>query len=507
MKRNVFAVLLVIMMLLTGCRGNIPSTPTEDNPTTTLSAQIKITAKGREYSIEEIQEGILKAFNTEFYYAGDYDVPMNRNLVLNKTLNYDLVFVDHEFQPFVLLIVNNLEHPWSTEEEPLYKFGIAFSEQGMEEKFYTMGTATRTELTFMTEERGETYLGSYSLHITEIVKPQHEQMSEEWKQQAEAAIRRYMDKNDFHYEKEENLEPGKYHVYIKGFSKADVDSVIVFEHENGNVYQGLYYFVHDISETRTADLNHVELVEDPGDSYYKEWLDKVRENAALHMEYWVQDSTTAEPACYLIQESGENLISIPIPRRNNMSGEEITMIQNFVQKKIQATTGEEFALTASAQNVKNKDQAYSQYYLVMESQVVYESDSHISIVFYGMLNLKGAAHPTHLLFALNYNPQTLQVISFSEKYVVDNQLYRTFADFAAKAIEEICEGVLPSGWASFSDPICSETAFINGLNEEKEFCYYLQDTGVVISYPVPFALGDHKEVLIPYNQLVESKTN
>jgi len=292
MQRKVFALLLlVLLMLLTGCRGNVPSgtvASTGDTPTTTQSAQIKITAKGREYSVEEIQEGILKAFNTEFYYAGNGHVHLNRNLILNKTLNYDLVFVDHEFLPYVLLIVNNLEHPLSTEEEPLYSFGIAFSEQGMEEKFYTIGTVTRTELTYMTEVRGETYLGSYSLHITEIVKPQHEQMSEEWKQRAEAAIRRYMDKNDFSSEKEKNLEPGKYHVYIKGFSKGDVDSVIVFEHENGNVYEGGYYFVHDISETLPADLNHVELVEDPSDSYYKKWLDKVRENAALHMEYWVQ---------------------------------------------------------------------------------------------------------------------------------------------------------------------------------------------------------------------------
>jgi len=55
MQRKVFALLLlVLLMLLTGCRGNVPSgtvASTGDTPTTTQSAQIKITAKGREYSV------------------------------------------------------------------------------------------------------------------------------------------------------------------------------------------------------------------------------------------------------------------------------------------------------------------------------------------------------------------------------------------------------------------------------------------------------------------------
>ena len=292
---------MIVALLISGCHRNTSHatlTSTVNTSATTpvtaetipQSVQIKVTAKGREYAIEEIRQGILKAFHTEFYYAGNDALHLNRNLILNKALTYDLVFVEDQFLPYVLLIVNNLDHPLSTEEEPLYSFGIAFSEQGMEEKFYTYGTAASNTLAYMTEDRDEVYLGSYSLRVSEIAKPQHEQMSEEWKQRAEAAIQLYMDKNDFYSEKEKNLEPGKYQVYIKGFSKGDVDSIIIFEHENGNVYQGFYYFVHGISEAQPADLNHVELVADPSDSY-DQWLEKVREGAALHMEYWVQSST------------------------------------------------------------------------------------------------------------------------------------------------------------------------------------------------------------------------
>ena len=296
-----FTMVICLLIAMTACRRNVPGatvastgdtqkTAPSNAETNPPSMQIKITAKGREYAIEEIRQGILKAFHTEFYYAGNDALHLNRNLILNKTLTYDLVFVEDQFLPYVLLIVNNLEHPLSTEEEPLYSFGIAFSEQGMEEKFYTYGTAASNTLAYMTEDRDEVYLGSYSLRVSEIAKPQHEQMSEEWKQRAEAAIQLYMDKNDFYSEKEKNLEPGKYQVYIKGFSKGDVDSIIIFEHENGNVYQGFYYFVHGISEAQPADLNHVELVADPSDGY-GQWLEKVREGAALHMEYWVQSST------------------------------------------------------------------------------------------------------------------------------------------------------------------------------------------------------------------------
>lgn len=292
-------IILIIALLMSGCMGKTPNTTvasTGDNTTTMpstaetapLSGEVKITAKGRTYSIEEIQQGILKTFHTEFYYASNDDLHLNRNLILNKALEYDLVFVDDLFQSYVLLIINNLEHPLSTEEKPLFVFGIAFSEQGMEEKFYTFGTTTRDTLTHMTEERNKMYLGRYFLHISEIVKPQHEQMSEEWKQRAETAIQRYMDKNDFYSKTEKNLEPGKYHVYIKGFSKGDVDTIIVFEHENGNIYQGFYYFVHDISADTPADLNHVELVSEP-DGDYAQWLDKLKENAALSMEYSVQE--------------------------------------------------------------------------------------------------------------------------------------------------------------------------------------------------------------------------
>ena len=141
--------------------------------------------------------------------------------------------------------------------------------------------------------------------------------------------------------------------------------------------------------------------------------------------------------------------------------------------------------------------------MLMESWVAYESDTHVSIVWRGLFNAKGAAHPTHWLLALNYNPKTLQMIPFTEKYTVNKQLYTTFADLAEKAIKNECGGTLPEGWDSFRDPLPAEEIFITAMTAENEFYYYLQNNGVTVSYPVAHPIGDHKEVTIPYDQLTK----
>jgi len=60
---------------------------------------------------------------------------------------------------------------------------------------------------------------------------------------------------------------------------------------------------------------------------------------------------------------------------------------------------------------------------------------------------------------------------------------------------------LPESWGTFSETICSKERFINGMTIGDEFSYYYTKNGVVISYPVVHALGDHKEVEISYDSL------
>ena len=79
------------------------------------------------------------------------------------------------------------------------------------------------------------------------------------------------------------MSPGKYNVYIQGFSESDDDTDIYFENEDGDIYRGLYYFIHNVSkhtESWPADLNHVERLEDAGTFAFE----KVRANAVLSFE-------------------------------------------------------------------------------------------------------------------------------------------------------------------------------------------------------------------------------
>ena len=215
------------------------------------------------------------------------------------------------------------------------------------------------------------------------------------------------------------------------------------------------------------------------------------------------DFLSTDSVDYLIEDSEANIISIEIPHTNNMSPEETAFIQQLVRKRVQKMTGAELDLIPSNKTVESKDREYSQYCILMETQVTQNVDTHVSIVFNGYYNKKGSAHPINWLFSVNYDRKTLQEIPFSNKFIINTELYHIFSDFAEKAIKDECGGAWPDGWGPFSEVLCSQNKFLAGMKNENDFCYYLQETGVVISYWVPHAIGDHKEVTIPYDKLQE----
>ena len=191
--------------------------------------------------------------------------------------------------PKVYIVTTNVEHPISTEQEfELCGFAIQLTEYGLQSYFYMQFPIAPQENYLDALPVGTVYLGHHSMKMSQITQPVHQKMSDRWKQHAETAIRLYMDKNNFYVvEDNKNLQTGKYNIYIQGFSESDVDSTIVFEHENGSIYVGQYYFVHSISGENPADLNHVELVEDTNADFI-EYLHRLKRNAALCMQYSVK---------------------------------------------------------------------------------------------------------------------------------------------------------------------------------------------------------------------------
>lgn len=272
-------VLLFFVIVLNGCN----TAGTHKDVDETLTTQF-VKADEKTISVEDINIGIKAVFNNVLYYN-----PNGRfNQFLGETIEYDLFFMqstDAVLLPRVYIIITNMEHPLSNEQSPkLYKFGISITKHGLQSDFYEQSFAHAQGDWKSNVPEGASYLGHYAMCISEVTPPTYEVMTDQWKQRAAAAIRLYMDKNDFYSEKDKNLEAGKYEIYIQGFSESDVHSTIVFEHENGQIYLGQYYFVHSISNEIPADLNHVELVEN-ADADFMEYLSRLKLNAAMCMEY------------------------------------------------------------------------------------------------------------------------------------------------------------------------------------------------------------------------------
>lgn len=263
-----------------------------------------ITINNKVFSIEEINEGIRNTFNNVLYYNGNDDtsnyLTSNKNIILNKEIKYELYFEPNSndgtnsfvFPQKIYFVITNIQHPLSSaEKSQLYVFGIDITEWGLRSDFSYQGHTPQEEpYSFINNKT--VHLGSQTLHIDEVQKPEHEEMDDEWKKKAQKAIQLYMDKNDFYADKDDNLEPGKYHVYVQKFSKSDKDSTIIFKNQNGIIYVGYYYFVHDISADNAADLNGVELVENANEKAFQIYLDRVRSNPALEMEYRVSEDKT-----------------------------------------------------------------------------------------------------------------------------------------------------------------------------------------------------------------------
>lgn len=208
---------------------------------------------------------------------------------------------------------------------------------------------------------------------------------------------------------------------------------------------------------------------------------------------------------FLIQETDETLISIMIPQIYAIHEDNMPLIKKFVVSKMEDICGGNLCLTESETDVKGDIKNYSDYYIKVNSKISYNSNDLISIVFEGIVNKKATAHPYHLFFTFNFNPKTQKQVAFSDMYILDEKLYNIFSQQAEKNILEQTDGVWPEGWDSFSQELCSKEKFLNGLIAVDEIYWYHIKNGIGISYPVPYALGDHKEVEIP-DELLEKRS-
>lgn len=293
-----FAIFLLLGVL---CSCKEVTTPTQKEVTTStqeeqdLPSEKYITVHETSFTVGQINEQIKQAINTRLYYYGHHfdsdNIFSNRNLILNQNLEYDLYLVPSPYPemnfedlylPQIQFVITNLDHPLSTEgERKLYMAGIEITRKGLRSDFCRGYHINEGE-----KIAGE-FLGHYTMCFTEITTPTHDVMSDEWKNQAETALRLAMDANYFYAKEEKNLPAGNYRVYIEGFSESDSHSTVVFEHEDGRTYTSTFRYLHTITEGKPANLDKLFAYDhsDENDDY----LDKLRENAVLSMEYAVKE--------------------------------------------------------------------------------------------------------------------------------------------------------------------------------------------------------------------------
>jgi len=215
------------------------------------------------------------------------------------------------------------------------------------------------------------------------------------------------------------------------------------------------------------------------------------------------DSTTL----YLTQAQGDikNSVAICFEGVELRAKNERNYFEKEIVSWLKEMTGEEFSLDFFECIQKPDLDRYERYFVDLTGKTVYRSEEIVSVIFHGTIYLKSAAHPMLVFFSLNYDPNTLETIRFSEIHSATQELYYVFASEGEKMIREENGGTWPQAFGSFSEVFCSKEEFLKGLAtdcpvDQRIYFYYTEDK-IGFSFSTVFALGGHKEVCLPRSLL------
>jgi len=121
-------------------------------------------------------------------------------------------------------------------------------------------------------------------------------------------------------------------------------------------------------------------------------------------------------------------------------------------------------------------------------QVSCSDSTIISVIFRGNGNVRTAAHPNHLFFAVNINPQTIKQIKFSDKYQMNSALINTFYRRAQEQVPAEIYSYLVQNRTWIEKYLYSIDDPASG-----SYSYYTAQ-GIGVSVPTTYAIGDHIEV-------------
>ncbi|MBQ9106375.1 MAG: hypothetical protein IJY56_00630 [Clostridia bacterium] len=157
-----------------------------------------------------------------------------------------------------------------------------------------------------------------------------------------------------------------------------------------------------------------------------------------------------------------------------------SMIRNFADERVKQTLGEE------ASDVEAK----------IRYSITYDDNMLISVLFEGDVISKSAAHPSHLDFSALISVKDQKLVPLSEWFEITDEFLTGFRGEVERtdAQDEIDSGRLKeivSYIEELSDPELREEILQGTISPA--------ENSVVVVFPLPYALGNHIKIVVPYS--------
>lgn len=159
-------------------------------------------------------------------------------------------------------------------------------------------------------------------------------------------------------------------------------------------------------------------------------------------------------------------------------------------------------------NTLMKDDKPSDYQIA--STVTYNSTKLISIYFEGYSNFEGAAHPNQVLYAVTIDVNKLKTVHLKDLVKINEGFVKLLESGNIQSMSYDMTDEYRSNIQAYLKESSVEnwiTELSNADSSGYATASYLTKDGLAVSVTVPHVMGDHVEVLIPYRDLKDYKTN
>ena len=224
-------------------------------------------------------------------------------------------------------------------------------------------------------------------------------------------------------------------------------------------------------------------------------------SSQVDLETFIEDRETeevTEKTPFLRGDDGENAVCIGFSDLGQWDKKLLTRATDRIHTEVEEYIERKVKLSPSEEGLTKEDfNSFAGEWIVsLDGRIAYRSEEITSVVFEGSLYERIRKSPDHCLLAYNFDPDG-NLISF--EYPIDDALYDVFAENGDAALRaEADEEWLKTYYVSFSENLCSREEFLEGLREGSVQWFYTEE-GICFSYPVGHALGDHREVTVPYS--------